>query len=379
MNRRSFIATMSLATTAGTVLATRSGRVFGSSATVGEWSIISKNTVRDVPLPFKTEGNRANFMKAWSGGDFDPRSRQLFCLGGGDADYDGNEVMAFNVDTGLWSLFWGNTPSPVPDPGPGVQAYPDGSPASRHTYSGITVVPTWGTAGGLFLWGGILYHTASLGSSAGGGPDCWMLDLATKQWQRLPDARSSAAGATSSCSDGRFVYIVTLRDIERLNLQTPAAGWASFAAAVVGGSEISHSLVYHPVTKKLYAAGDRVMNPPLVIDPVSGAVSRLPAAAAWAGLQGPLLAADPTAPVLYTYDGTTVWQVDVRTGAAVALSTPRGTQPTALNGQGTYGRGRLDTATRRLILVNNTDEPVFAFQLAGAVARVPTPAHTDSR
>jgi hypothetical protein len=362
MNRRSFIATLALVTTAGTELAGRSPRAYGSSGAVGEWSTISKNTVSDVPLPFPTQGNRNGFMKAWSGGDFDARSRQLFCLGGGDADYDGNEVMAFHVDTGLWSLFWGNTPGP--NPNLGMLAYPDGSPASRHTYSGITVVPTWGTAGGLFLWGGLIFHTVSVGSVFG-GPDCWMLDLATKRWQRFPDAKNPGAGATGCCTDGRFLYLVTLRDLERLDLRNVAAGWVVFGSAIVQGSEISHSLVYHPVTKKLYAAGDRVLNPPVVIDPVTGTTRRLRGSSAWVGLQGPLLAADPAAALLYTYDGSTVWQVDAVTGAAVSLGAG-GQTPTALNGQGTYGRGRLDPATRRLILVNNVDEPVFAYQLPDA-------------
>ena len=43
-----------------------------------------------------------------------------------------------------------------------------------------------------------------------------------------------------------------------------------------------------------------------------------------------------------------------------------GVTPTAENGQGTFGRGQLDPQTRRLLLVNRIDEPVFAYQLPDA-------------
>ena len=77
---------------------------------------------------------------------------------------------------------------------------------------------------------------------------------------------------------------------------------------------------------------------------------------------GPVLVADPTAAVLYTVDQGGVWQIDARTGRGVALPTG-GVTPTAENGQGTYGRGQLDPQTRKLLLVNRIDEPVFAYQL----------------
>jgi len=80
---------------------------------------------------------------------------------------------------------------------------------------------------------------------------------------------------------------------------------------------------------------------------------------------GPLLVADQTAPVLYTVDQGVVWQIDARSGKGVALPTG-GVAPTPENGQGTFGRGQLDPKTRRLLLVNRIDEPVFAYQLPEA-------------
>lgn len=362
MNRRSFITTMTLITTTGTGLAPRSPRAFGSATAVGEWSIISKNTVSDVPLPFQPEGNRANFMKAWSGAIWDAAGRRMLAFGGGHHDYAGNEVMAFTPDTGLWSLLMPPTPAP-PAITAGPAAYPDGSPASRHSYSGITYVPWVGAGGGMFVYSGSHW---SLGGWGNPGTDTWMLDLAAKTWTRLADAPGGYVAAMATCDpSNRNIWIVS-GDGKLCRYDSARNRW-TVASTFQNGSDAGATFVYHPVTKRLYAAGNTTFNPPKTFDATSRwpGISNFPIAGPNMNKGGPVLVADPTGPVLYTVDQGVVWQIDARSGKGIALPTG-GVTPTAENEQGTFGRGQLDPQTRRLLLVNRIDEPVFAYQLPDA-------------
>jgi hypothetical protein len=362
MNRRSFIARMAMAATAGTVLAGRSPGVFASSAVVGEWSTISKNTVSDVPLPFQPEGNRVNFMKAWSGAIWDAAGRRMLAFGGGHHDYAGNEVMAFSPDSGLWSLLMPPTPAP-PAITAGPAAYPDGSPASRHSYSGITYVPWVGAGGGMFVYSGSHW---SLGGWGNPGTDTWMLDIAAKAWTRLADAPAGYVAAMATCDpSARNIWIVS-SDGKLCRYDSERNRW-TVASTFQNGSDAGATFVYHPVTKRLYAAGNTTFNPPKTFDATSRwpGLSNFPITGPNMSKGGPVLVADPTAPVLYTVDQGVVWQIDARSGKGVALATG-GVTPTAENGQGTFGRGQLDPKTRRLLLVNRIDEPVFAYQLPEA-------------
>jgi len=362
MNRRSFITTVTMATAAATVGTAPSARAAGSSTAVGEWSIISKNTVREVPLPFEPEGNRVNFMVAWSGAIWDAAGRRMLAFGGGHHDYAGNEVMAFNPDSGLWSLLMPPSPAP-PAITAGPAAYPDGTPASRHTYSGITYVPWVGAGGGMFVYSGSHW---SLGGWGSPGTDAWMLDLAAKAWTRLAYAPSGYVAAMATCDPSRQAIWIVSSDGKVCRYDSERNRW-TVASAFQNGSDAAATFVYHPVTKRLYAAGNTTFNPPKVFDATSRSpsISNFPIIGPNMAKGGPVLVADPLAPLLYTVDRGVVWQIDARSGKAVALPSG-GVTPTAENGQGTFGRGQLDPQMRRLLLVNRIDEPVFAYQLPDA-------------
>lgn len=351
MDRRAFLGVL-----AGSLLPES---LAGEAQQTGKtWSVISKNAVRDVELPFQPSGNRANIMVAWSGAIWDGKARRMLVFGGGHHDYSGNEVCAFSPDTGLWTLFV--PPSPAPEAiTAGPAAYPDGTPASRHTYSGITFVPWHGTAGGMFVYSGSAWSLGGWGQE----PDTWMLDLGTRTWTRLANAPAGYVAAMATCDPGtRTIWIVT-NDGRLCRYDAANNKWV-VATTFQNGSDAGATFVYHPVTKKLYAAGPTSFTPPKVFD----VTKRTPSVADFriAGPNmskgGPVLVADPTAAVLYTVDQGVVWQIDARTGRGVALPTG-GVAPTAENEQGTYGRGQLDPQTRKLLLVNRIDEPVFGYQL----------------
>jgi hypothetical protein len=132
-----------------------------------------------VPTP---EGNPANVFAAWSGAAYDSKRERVLFHGGGHGDYAGNEVYALDVNTFRWSRLWGPSPQiPSLRESEGRAAYPDGNPASVHTYDGLNYLPDLDK-----LWRG----GGSLWSGSGGGTQAtWMLDLATNRWQRMADSR----------------------------------------------------------------------------------------------------------------------------------------------------------------------------------------------
>jgi len=350
MDRRAFLAAF-----AGSLL---SGSLPGSAQPAGNtWSIISTNTVQDVKLPFQPAGNRANIMVAWSGAIWDATARRMLVFGGGHHDYSGNEVCAFSPDSGQWTLFVPPSPAPAAITA-GPVAYPDGTPASRHTYSGITFVPWHGSAGGMFVYSGSAWSLGGWGQE----PDAWMLDLGTKEWTRLANAPAGYVAAMATCDPStRTIWIVTIDG--RLCRYDSSNKWV-VATSFQNGSDSGATFVYHPVTKRLYAAGRTSFTPSKVFDVTkrTPSVSDFRITGPNMSKGGPVLVADPTAAVLYTVDRGVVWQIDAHTGRGVALA-PGGVTPTAENEQGTYGRGQLDSQTRKLLLVNRIDEPVFAYQL----------------
>jgi hypothetical protein len=105
----------------------------------GTWSAVSTNTISSV-----NPGNgawtgmtgQAAVISAWSGGalakNFGTKGA-LIAWGGGHADYYGNEVYAFDLDTRRWSRLSNPYPNPSFPVSSGI--WPDGSASVTHTYS----------------------------------------------------------------------------------------------------------------------------------------------------------------------------------------------------------------------------------------------------
>jgi hypothetical protein len=113
-------------------------------------------------------------MDAWGGGAFDTRRSRLLIWGGGHNDYWGNELYAFDVD----SLKWLRLTDPCPNPNLCGQVNPDGSPNTRHTYSGLAYISH---ADRFFACGGA---PACPGGGCGIN-NTWTFDLSTNKWKNM--------------------------------------------------------------------------------------------------------------------------------------------------------------------------------------------------
>jgi len=142
------------------------------------WCEITDTKLADVcPDEVKYASIQANegcsaVINDWSGGAQDPSRNRLIVWGGGHGGYFGNELYA--LDLNLLKMVRLNDPSDVtgydfndcyaPD------AYPDGRPASRHTYDGLAYIAH---AEKMYAFSGAKAPCGYQGS------DTWTLDLAT--------------------------------------------------------------------------------------------------------------------------------------------------------------------------------------------------------
>jgi hypothetical protein len=89
--------------------------------------------------PWHGVGGLRMIMGAWSGGTMDTERSRLLIWGGGHADYAGNEIYAFSLETLKWTMI--AEPSINVGGSPESHLYPDGHPRSFHTHNYFTYVP----------------------------------------------------------------------------------------------------------------------------------------------------------------------------------------------------------------------------------------------
>ncbi len=110
---------------------------------IGGWVELPNSaisTVQPNPLPpFPFGGYPAGKITAWIGMAMDQRSCTLWSVAnGGHNDYSGNEADSINLLADAPA--WVQKRAPTQNVGPGDQSYyPDGTPASRHSYYGPVI------------------------------------------------------------------------------------------------------------------------------------------------------------------------------------------------------------------------------------------------
>jgi len=139
--------------------------------------------VSQFPAIQGVEGCKA-VVNDWSGGAADTRRNRLVVWGGGHHGYYGNEVYALDLNNPQMIRL--NDPSSVT----GIdfntfcgETYADGTPSSRHTYGGITYVPSIDS---LFSDGGSKAGCGFLGNSR------YTFSLSTQTWKTQSSGSTNA-------------------------------------------------------------------------------------------------------------------------------------------------------------------------------------------
>src|SRR5262245_50348956 len=125
---------------------------------------------------------------AWCGGALDTKRSRLVIWGGGHADYYGNELYTFDIATLTWSRITDPTINPVMDQEVNV----DGTPNSRHTYSGLAYIASadrfFGQAGSL---AGVGFAKCDRS---------WTFDFDAKKWTDRNPPTTSGGGFGVCCA-----------------------------------------------------------------------------------------------------------------------------------------------------------------------------------
>jgi hypothetical protein len=104
-------------------------------------SVCPANNFNGIPYDFANLCRYA--VTAWNGAVADTKRNRMIIWGGGHEDYSGNEVYALNLGSGTPTMTRLTDPTDfTSNPSCSDINVVDGSPVSRHTYSGLAYVPT---------------------------------------------------------------------------------------------------------------------------------------------------------------------------------------------------------------------------------------------
>ena len=162
----------------GGFLTTASASALLDNLQPGHWVEVPNSrldAVAPIPLPpgnTTAENSPFGVVVAESGAAFDTNRNRFMVWGGGHGDYSGNEIYAFDVDTLAWDRIEDPTPNNLTPgfDGPHNETYPDGKPASRHSYDSLVYLPEqdalWTQGGSLWANGFSTWATWQLRSYA---------------------------------------------------------------------------------------------------------------------------------------------------------------------------------------------------------------------
>jgi hypothetical protein len=293
-------------------------------------------------------------MDAWSGGAYDTRRDRLIVWGGGHADYAGNEVYTFDLNSLKWQRL--TNPSPYSSPDSSSWDYnPDNTPVSVHTYDGLEYLPNvdrfW-THGGSRWRSGYAHQLT------------WTFDFAALRWSRRADSPACA-------------------QLEMVSAYDPVTGHVF----VSGPASCSGFYAYDPVANTWTQKSDRGVRYHQVaaIDPVRRKFVSIGDGYVYAhslttGTRQTLNTTGATAILNETYPGFTydsvsdrfvawdggpyVYVLNMDTLQWTRLSPTNSVTPTPSTPNGTFGRWQYVPSKNVFIGVNKTDQNVWIYKLS---------------
>lgn len=328
-----------------------------------EWYEVLNSQLRSVVSIPTPPGNPAAVMEAWSSGAYDTQQDRLIIWGGGHNDYGGNELYAFDINTLSWSRIWGPSASVPATGGTCNETYSDGNPVSRHTYGGLTYIPSTNS---FFAQGGSLYCGAGSGSIG-----TWMFNFGTPAWQAknttAPLGTWTELGVVSAYDSNTGHVFISSPSLPLWEFNPVANSWTQ--KSVSAGDRVSggQTAAIDPTRKKFVAVGRGLVRswdistagqvnsqdltttgdttllatdyPGFVYDPISDKF------VGWIGGSD-----------VYTLDMTTlVWTKKATTGTVI---------PTPAASNGTFGRWRYIPSKNAFIGVNSIDQDVWIYKLS---------------
>jgi len=332
----------------------------------GEWYEAQGTKMRTVvpnPPPPGIVGPPA-VMIAWSGAAYDTSRERLMVWGGGHADYGGNELYVFDINTLQWARIWGPSAGIPEGVGTCSETYPDGNPASRHTYDGLEYLPLqdrfWANGGALYC------------GSGGSSLATWTFDISTLKWERKMGLSNAIGSTPVSAYDPVTGHIFFQGYVNFLEYDPASDTWTkrgSYDKGISGG----HTAAIDPKRRKFIMIGggevviyDIGKTGTLPMQKISTTGSNeIVSNAKYSGIDY-----DPVSDRIIVWNGgTSVYSLNMDTYVWTLLP-PAPTNvviPTSPPTQGTFGRFRYIPSKNAFILVNSIDDNVYFYKLsAGA-------------
>lgn len=333
--------------------------------TPGHWIEIANSKLRDAlyngplaPALFASSGP-TSIVAAWSGGAYDTKRDRLIIWGGGHTDYAGNEIYTFDLNSLKWNL--SNNPSDITGYNGTSGIYPDGRPASRHTYDGLVYLPN---VDRFFAVGGSIYQAGWT------TPETWLFDFVANTWSQASDALSSSYGN------------IAAYDSASGHVWLECAGSHGFLQEFdpINNSWISHGNQFDdPISDSTTGAIDP--NARMLVSVGAGSLHTWNLSSATdIRYNTPSMTGDPgtvvsgNSPGFVWYPpgnifvawngGATIYSLDPQTWRWTAhpAATDNAVTPTAPAGTGTFGRFQYVPSKNVFILVNSIDQNVFAYK-----------------
>lgn len=310
--------------------------------------------------PSGRSGDHTAVISAWGGGVLG--GSRFYVCGGGHADYNGNEVYAFDLSAGSWSRL--NNPSTdatIDGTNPNdEQAYSDGSPVARHTYGSLAV----DTSGRLltFPCGGCWY------SGQFGDAGVRRFDPDTDTWTQLESTNATGGNNVGAFvavdGSGDFWYHATTASA-KLSKYVAGTGWTYYDADTnwnttngsVGGVDTANNLLVIKGAGGLFVWDlDSPSTAPT--EPTESGNSDLVDTGHhgldWNSDDGYWYAWE-TGNAVYRYD------INASTASCTKL-TPTGDTPGTPETNGTYGRWRWWPTEKRFVLIPTSSSNVFVYR-----------------
>jgi hypothetical protein len=316
---------------------------------VGQWMELPNTKLRSVS-PDPTD-QVENVVNAWSGGTVDTTRGRLLLWGGGHNDYGGNEVYA--LDVGSMSIQRVVEQSPQAGQTACSSALPDGTPAARHTYDGLTYIAH---ADRFFSVGGALSRCGDVDFAT------WTYDFGAKKW--------TMNIANSPVAVGSYGYMAAYDPATKLVYINDTNSFLSYDydsntyKKLAGGTSINNykSAAIDTKRRKYVMIGSDGVK---VIDLSSYQMSSMATTntPSLVNASAPGVAYDPVADRIVAWSGgSNVYALNMDTGAWTQVATNAG--PTAAApGQGTYGRWGYIPQYRVFALINSVDQNAWVFRL----------------
>lgn len=317
----------------------------------GHWLELPNTKISNVAPKPAQRGWLSGVVQAWSGGAVDTVRSRLLVWGGGHGDYWGNEIYALDLNT--QSMRRIVEPSPSTASSNCTSALPDGSPTSRHTYSGLTYIAHTDQ---LFSVNG------SLTPCGDGEPATWTYDFGTSQWrQRVADSGTTPYG-TMAVYDPQTRDVYVKDTVDFLAYSTTTHSYTTL-------NRVRQPVDYHlsatidTKRRKFVMIGDGVQ----VIDLKTHLIETLAtrnAPAFVTGKQSPGIGYDPVADrIVAWHGGSKVYALDMDTATWTQVAVNAGPSASAPE-QGTFGRWGYVPQHRVFVLVNDVDQNAWVFRLA---------------